>query len=270
LRSDLKGLTHWEKKKSFMKRNYSPLGITLLVVIGCAFCFARAMADGTIKLDKGVLLITGTTSQHGLVELNILSQTPDGEFQGVLTMLGNTYTVTGEMDANGNFEFRSRRGRTGVRGEGKWKDLTRGGALIHASFRLDSGDRGEMYFLQTFTQPPDPGPPDISGSWHGTFEDVLSLMRGTDELMIQQDRTPNGAPGTGFMGQETRDTIIYDLVGTIDTQRNFARIGVSARGFIMSGGAVESDELKVITVGLSETAGGGDVDYTEFVAWRRQ
>jgi hypothetical protein len=159
-----------------------------------------------------------------------------------MRILGNTYSIHGEIDDRG-IAWTS--GFGGVRGQAQWQDLTRGGALILGTYRLSQSNQGTINLLRNFTQPPDPGPPDIGGPWRGTFENILSLMRGTDELMIQQDRTPTGAPSTGFMGQETRDTIIYDFVGTIDGQGNFVRVGVSIRGWDIGGGKkVESDELK--------------------------
>jgi hypothetical protein len=97
-------------------------------------------------------------------------------------------------------------------------------------------------------------PPDIAGDWRGTFQSSLSLMRGSTELRIQQDRTEAGTPGTGFMGQEARDMgtagiIIYDFVGTIDGLGNLVRIG-SARGFMpcIMGGNVQLGELNAHSV----------------------
>jgi hypothetical protein len=91
-------------------------------------------------------------------------------------------------------------------------------------------------------------PPNIAGSWHGTVQDALSLTRGTDEWMVQQDRTPNGTLGTGFTGQETVDAgtpavQLYRFAGTVDAHGNFVRIGVSAQGFLIEGGEVESGRL---------------------------
>jgi hypothetical protein len=94
-------------------------------------------------------------------------------------------------------------------------------------------------------------------------------LTGTDELTIQQDRTPNGTPGTGFTGQETIDSIIYDFVGTIDAEGNVARIGVSDQGFFIGGGAVESDEINAITVGRSVDP-EHIVDSGDYVVWRGQ
>jgi hypothetical protein len=184
----------------------------------------------------------------GPAALNIPTQTPEGDFQGFITILGNTYSIRGKVDDNGNLDFTSGRGGP-IKGTGKWQDLTRGGALLLATYKLASGDQGQVNFLRKFQQPPDPDmPPDISGSWRGTFESSLSLMGGTTELMIQQDRTETGVPGTGFTGQETTDAgtpavILYQFAGTIDAQGNFVRIGVSDRGFVIEGGKVESGQL---------------------------
>jgi len=170
----------------------------------------------------------------------------DTDWTGLFTLYGNTYAVRGKVDALGNLKFTS---RTGLTGTGKWQDLTRGGALIFGSYKLASGDQGKVNFLGKFQQPPEPDmPPDIAGSWRGTFENILSLMRGTTEFVIQQDRTPTGAPGTGFTGQETMDggtpaVVLYQFAGTIDSQGNFVRIGVSGEGFLIEGGKFESGRL---------------------------
>src|SRR5262249_16766514 len=162
---------------------------------------------------------------------------------GVFTILGNTYSVRGDVDANGTVQFTTGR-RGDVRGTGKLQDLTRGGALLLATYKLTSGDQGQVNFLRNFNQPPDPAPPDIAGSYRGTFENPLSLMRGAFEWMVQQDRTPTGAHGTGFRGQETIGTTMNDFVGTIDGQGNFVRISVSAGEFFVGGGKIESGHLK--------------------------
>jgi hypothetical protein len=100
-----------------------------------------------------------------------------------------------------------------------------------------SGDQGKIDLLRNFVDPPEPDtPPDIAGLWPGTFESALSLIRGAVEWSIQQDRTDTGAPSTAFSGTETRDTIIYDFVGTIDGEGNFVRIGLSADGMLIDSG----------------------------------
>src|SRR5262245_21431218 len=150
----------------------------------------------------GIPQNTGDRNVRGPAQLIVNSQV-DTDWTGLFTLYGNTYAVTGKVDALGNLKFTS---RTGLTGTGKWQDLTRGGALIFGSYKLASGDQGKVNFLGKFQQPPEPDvPPDIAGSWRGTFENILSLMRGTTEFVIQQDRTPTGAPGTGFTGQETMD-----------------------------------------------------------------
>jgi hypothetical protein len=119
-------------------------------------------------------------------------------------------------------------------------------ALVLATYKftplVGPIDQGKVDLLRGFQEPPEPEvPPDIAGSWRGTFESSLSLMRGTDEWMVQQDRTRTGAPGTNFVGQETINVdtggiIIYGFVGTIDGRGNFVRVGNSAHGFIVNGG----------------------------------
>ena len=226
-----------------MKRNYSLslFRIALVLATGCAFLLPVSAPAPTVDIIisqfyLGFSQSFGDPTLRGPVALNIPTQTPDGAWEGVITILGNTYSIKGKVDNNGNLDFTS--GRAGpIKGTGKWQDLTRGGALLFATYKLSSGDQGEVYLLRNFTQPPPEGdtPPDIAGSWRGTFESSLSLMRGTTELMIQQDRTATGAPGTGFMGQETLDTgaggiLINDFVGTIDGQGNFVRIGGTSAG----------------------------------------
>jgi hypothetical protein len=193
---------------------------------------------------------------RGPAQLIVNSQVGN-DWTGLLTIYGNTYSIMGKVDANGNLKFTS--GRAGeIKGDGKWQDLTRGGALIFGSYKLASGDQGQVNFLGNSSQPPGTDmPPDISGSWRGTFTNVLSLMRGIDELMIQQGRTPNGAPSVGFAGQETMDggtpaIVLYDFVGTIDGGGNFVRIGVSDQGFLTSGGKLESGRLIANSVDLEK------------------
>ena len=254
-----------------MRRNYSLFRIALLLVIGGAFLLPRnCRADGTscLGLSSGgsFSLNAGfwqaaSPSQRGPAALTIVLQ-ENNKLTGLFTIQGNTYSVTGDWDANGNLEFRS--GRTGVRGAGKLQDLTRGGALFQGSFKFSSGEKGKVILLQNFTQPPDPGPPDIAGSWRGTFTNILCLLAGTDELTIQQDRTPAGAPGTGFAGQETRNggtpaVQLYQFAGTVDGQGNFVRIGVSDQGFFIEGGKFESGELTANSAQQSAGDDGGDV-----------
>jgi hypothetical protein len=237
-----------------MNRNYSLSlsRIALVLATGCAFLLPVSAPAPTVDIIitqfyVGFSQSIGNPDIRGPAALNIPSQTPDGNFQGFITILGNTYAVTGKVDANGNLKFSSGRGG-GVTGTGKWQDLTRGGALIFGSYKLASGDQGQVNFLREFTQPPDPDmPPDIAGSWRGTFESSLSLMRGTVEWDVQQDLTETGAPGTGFTGQEritsTPAIQLYQFAGTIDAHGNFVRIGVSAQGFVIEGGKLESGEL---------------------------
>jgi hypothetical protein len=244
-----------------MKRNYCLFKIAILLVIGGAFCFVRATAGQQLRICdgqgpctwNGFSRSTGDPNVRGPAELMITSQhpPPDPDFEGSIMILGNTYTIRGKVYPDGSVSFTS--GRTGVTGKGQLQDLTRGGALIGGTYKLSSGDQGELDFLRNFTQPPDPGPPDISGSWRGTYENILSLMRGTDELMVEQERTPNGAPGTGFTGQETLDggtpaVVLYQFAGTADAQGNFVLIGVSAEGLLIGGGRAESGQLTATTV----------------------
>jgi hypothetical protein len=238
-----------------MKRNYSLFRIAFVLAIGVALllpcngwagtsCLAGS-SGGAFSLNAGFWQ-SATPSAHGPAALTI---TPQGgnEWTGLFTIQDITYSVTGATDANGNLKFSS--GRTGVKGTGKLQDLTRGGALLRGTYKLTSGDKGKIELLQNFTQPPDPEmPPDIDGSWLGTFDNVLCLMTGTVEWLVHQDRTPTGVPSTAFTGQETIETIIYDFVGTIDGEGNFVRIGVSELGFIIEGGKVESGELTANSV----------------------
>jgi hypothetical protein len=236
-----------------MKRNYSLFRIAFVFVTACALLRAPTTFGQQVRICDGPLGCTynGFSQSvrdpniRGPAQLNIVSQTTDGSFQGSIMVFGNTYAVTGKVDVNGIVKFTS---RTGLTGTGKWQDLTRGGALLLATYKLSSGDQGKIYFLRKFTDPPSPDmPPDIAGHWGGTFESDLSLMRGTAEWDVQQDLTETGAPGTGFMGQErimaTPAILLYHFAGTIDGQGNFVRIGVSERGFVIEGGKFEAGQL---------------------------
>jgi hypothetical protein len=235
-----------------MKRNYSLFRIALVLATGGAFLLPVSAPAPTVDIIItqayfGFSQSIGNPDALGPVDLNIPTQTPDGAWQGVITILGNTYAIMGKVDNSGNVKFSS--GRVGVTGTGKWQDLTRGGALLFATYKLSSGDQGKIELLRKFAQPP-PGndtPPDIAGSWGGTFENILSLMRGTVEWDVQQDLTETGAPGTGFTGQErimsTPAIQLYQFAGAIDGQGNFVRIGVSSQGFLIEGGKFESRVL---------------------------
>jgi hypothetical protein len=225
------------------------------VVTGCTFLLpgsARAQSRTFPDLlghYRGFFQSIGDPGIRGPVELNINFQTPPepdkqspSGFAGSLTMGSMLpFSFAGKLDANGIFKFQGSGPAGSVTGTGKWQDLTRGGALVLATYKFTpiTGPigQGKVNLLRGFVDPPDPDtPPDIAGSWRGTFESSLSLMTGADEWMVQQDRTRTGMPGTGFMGQETMDIIIYDFVGTIDGQGNFVRIGNSARGMLIDGG----------------------------------
>ena len=258
-----------------MKRNYSLFRIALVLATGGAFLLPVSAPAPTVDIIISQFYLGFSQSivnpdARGPVALNIPSQTPDGAWEGVITILGNTYTIRGKVDNNGNLEFNS--GRTGpIKGTGKWQDLTRGGALLVASYKLSSGDQGEVSLLRKFSPPPDQDtPPDIAGPWRGTFENNLSLMRGTVEWDVQQDRTETGAPGTGFTGQErimaTPAIQLYQFAGTIDAHGNFVRIGVSAQGFVIEGGKVESGELTANSVRHSA---GHDDDLAQFSLFMR-
>jgi hypothetical protein len=235
-----------------MKRNYSLFRVALVLATGGAFLLpgsARTQVPPDVRGHYGGFSqSSGNPDNRGPAELNILSQTPGGEFQGSITILGNTHSIHGEVDAHGIAWVSGFGGVRSVKGEGKWQDLTRGGALIFGSYKLASGDQGQVNFLRKFQQPPEPDtPPDIAGFWRGTFENILSLMRGTVEWDVQQDRTETGAPGTGFTGQEriaaTPAIQLYQFAGAIDGQGNFVRVGVSVEGFIIEGGKFEAGEL---------------------------
>jgi hypothetical protein len=225
-----------------MRRNYSLPRITLVLATACA-----VFLPGSGQAQEVVFVGTYNGFSHGGAgnDRFLLKTFINGT--GLITILGNTYSIRYEVDNNGNLEFNS--GRAGpIKGTGKWQDLTRGGALIIGTYKLSSGDQGKIEALRNFTPPPDPDtPPDIAGHWGGTFESVLSLMRGTVEWDVQQDLTETGAPGTGFTGQErimsTPAVQLYQFAGAIDAQGNFVRIGVSAQGFVIEGGKFEAGQL---------------------------
>jgi hypothetical protein len=238
--------------EEIMKRNYFPFGIALVVTVGCGFLLPGTSGAQTSETFPDVLGAYRGFSQsiedpglRGPVELVITAQSPlpDTDFSGRLTM-GSLlpFLFAGKVDADGVFKFRGNGPAGSVTGTGKWQDLTRGGALVLATYkftpRVGPTDQGKVDLLRNFTQPPpnQDMPPDIAGDLRGIFASSLSLKTGSTEWMIQQDRTEAGTPGTGFMGQEARDMgtagiIIYDFVGTIDGQGNFVRIG-SARGIM--------------------------------------
>jgi hypothetical protein len=259
-----------------MKRNYSLLRIALVLAAVGAFLLPVNAPAPTVDITITQFYLGFPQSivnpgAHGPAALNIPLQTQDGAWEGVITILGNTYTIRGKADNNGNLEFNS--GRTGpIKGTGKWQDLTRGGALILGSYKLSSGDQGQFNFLRKFQQPPEPDmPPDISGSWRGTFTNILSLMTGSEESTIQQDRTATGLTGTGFTGDGLLLDVIlgprlYHFVGTIDGGGNFVRIGVAAQGFVIEGGKVESGELTANSVRHSA---GDDDDLEQFSLFMR-
>jgi hypothetical protein len=129
-----------------MKRNYSLslFRIALVLATGGAFLLPVSAPAPTVHITipqfyLGFSQSIGDPNQLGPVDLNIPTQTQDGAREGVITILGNTYSIRGKVDDNGNLEFNS--GRAGpIKGKGKWQDLTRGGALILATYKLSSGD----------------------------------------------------------------------------------------------------------------------------------
>jgi hypothetical protein len=235
-----------------MKRNYSLFRIALLVATGFAVLVPSSAPAPTVHFTilqpyLGFSQSIDDPNVRGAAQLIVNSQVGD-DWTGLLTLYGNTYSIRGKVDVNGNLKFTS--GRAGeIKGDGKWQDLTRGGALIFGSYKAASGDQGEVHFLGNFTQPREPEiVPNIAGSWRGTFENILSLMTGSEELTIQQDRTATGLTGTGFTGDGLLIDVIlgprlYHFVGTIDGGGNFVRIGVSDQGFLTSGGKLESGRL---------------------------
>jgi hypothetical protein len=255
--------------EEIMKRRDFPFGIALVVTVGFGFLLpGTSWAQTTeafpnlLGAYRGFSQSIGNPEVRGSVELMITAQNPppDTDFSGFLTM-GSLlpFLFAGKVDADGIFKFRGNGPAGSVTGTGKWQDLTRGGALVLATYkftpRVGPTDQGKVDLLRNFTPPPDSDmPPDIAGDWRGIFQSSLSLMTGSTELRIQQDRTEAGTSGTGFMGQEARDMgtagiIIYDFVGTIDGLGNLVRIG-SARGFMpcYMGGNVQLGELNAHSV----------------------
>jgi len=240
-----------------MKRNYSLFRVALFLATGCAVLLPLSAPAPTVQLTilqpyLGFSQSFRDPNVRGPAQLIVTSQVGN-DWTGLLMIYGNTYSIKGKVDANGNLTFTT--GRAGeIKGDGKWQDLTRGGALIFGSYKLASADQGQVNFLGNFSQPPGPDmPPEITGFWHGTFKNLLSLVSGTREMMIQQDRTPTGGAGTGFTRQETLDAgtpavQLYQFVGTVDARGNFVRIGVAVQGFLIGGGKVESGELTAISV----------------------
>lgn len=254
-----------------MKRNYSLFRIALVLATGCAVFLPVNAPAPTVHITIPQFYLGFSQSIEnpdagGPAALNIPSQTPDGDFQGFITILGSTYTIRGKVDDDGNLEFNS--GRAGpIKGKGKWQDLTRGAALLQGTYKLSSGDQGKVDLLRNFTQPSEPEmPPDIAGFWRGTLDSVLPSMTTTVEWMIQQDRTPTGAPGTGFMGQEMIGTMVNDFVGTIDGgsagDPTWFYVDKVSSGSgprrVIGGGKFESGELKATTVENSADSHGNE------------
>jgi len=102
---------------------------------------------------------------RGPVELNINSIDPPepdksrSSFSGSLTM-GSMLplSVAGKVDANGIFKFQGRGDAGGVAITGKWQDLTRGGALVLATYKFTPTtgpiDQGKVDVLLGFQVPP--------------------------------------------------------------------------------------------------------------------
>jgi hypothetical protein len=139
-----------------MKRNYSLFRIALVLATGGAFLLPVSAPAPTVDIIISQFYLGFSQSivnpdARGPVTLNIPTQTPDGAWEGVITILGNTYTIKGKVDNNGNVKFSS--GRVGVTGTGKWQDLTRGGALLLATYKLSSGGQGKIELLRKFTPP---------------------------------------------------------------------------------------------------------------------
>ncbi len=236
------------------------------VVMGCAVLLpgsARAQTQTFPDVRghyQGFSQSIGDPDLRGPAELTINFQNAprEGDFSGSLTIGGRLFSFAGKVVPGGIFDGRGAAPAGDIKVKGKWQNLTRGGALALAIYKFTPNvgpiDQGEVDLLRGFISPPEPEmPPDIAGCWSGTFESGLSLMRGTVEWMIQQDRTEDGAPGTGFMGQETMDMgpagiIINDLVGTIDGQGNCVRVGLSVRGFVICGCRVASGEVRAHSV----------------------
>jgi hypothetical protein len=247
-----------------MKEITSLVKIAFALVMGCAVLLpgsARAQTFPDVRGHyQGFSQSIGDPNVRGPAELTINFQNSprEGDFSGSLTLGGTLFNFAGKVVTSGIFDGRGAAPAGDIKVKGKWQDLTRGGGLALATYKftptVGPSDQGEVGLLRGFIEPPEPEmPPDIAGCWSGTFESSLSLMRGTAEWMIQQDRTEAGAPGTSFMGKETMDMgtagiIINDFVGTIDGQGKMVRVGLSVRGFVICGGKVASGEVRAHSV----------------------
>src|SRR5262249_30949435 len=144
--------------RTIMRRNCS----LLVLVLVTAFALLRAPTtfgqDAVLRICDGRSVCTyngfsqssGNPNIRGPAALDVSPQTSDGDFQGLITLLGTTYSIRGKVDASGNLKFTSGRAG-GITGHGKWHDLTRGGARIFGSYKLASGDQGQVSFLRNFT-----------------------------------------------------------------------------------------------------------------------
>jgi hypothetical protein len=99
-----------------MRRNYSLFRIALFLATGCAVLLPLSAPAPTVDITILQFYVGFSQSivnpdTRGPAALNIPSQTPDGSFQGFITILGSTFSIKGKVDNNGNLEFNS--GRTG-------------------------------------------------------------------------------------------------------------------------------------------------------------
>jgi hypothetical protein len=179
--------------EEIMRRNHFPFGIALAVTVGCGFLLPVTSGAQTTETFPDVLgayrgfsQSVGDPQIRGPVELVITAQNPppDNDFSGFLT-LGSLlpFLFAGKVDADGIFKFRGSGPAGSVTGTGKWQDLTRGGALVLATYkftpRVGRTDKGKVDLLRNFSPPPDDGmPPDIAGDLRGTFASSLSLKTG--------------------------------------------------------------------------------------------
>ena len=129
-----------------MKRSDFPFGIALVVTVGCGFLLPGTSWAQTTEAFPNVLgayrgfsQSIGDPNIRGPVELMITAQNPppDTDFSGFLTM-GSLlpFLFTGKVDADGIFKFRGNGPAGSVTGTGKWQDLTRGGALVLATYKF--------------------------------------------------------------------------------------------------------------------------------------
>jgi hypothetical protein len=182
---------------------------------------------------------------RGMVEFDITQQVGP-TFSGQLTLVSNglrlPFPFTGMVDATGAFRGTGQGLAGRVAFLGSLRNLGGRAAYVTAGYEfvptLGNPTQGIANLLRNFVGNPDLLPPVIDGNWTGTFASARGLPPDPCRLVVQQDRTSTGAPGTGFRGQLFRSDLTFDVVGTINGRGQFYFIGQGAAGNVLVQGQV--------------------------------